>query len=114
LIKIVLFGYSRELISFGSLEKACSENIIFMALACGQKPNHSTITGFVSSIDQQIAPLFTKVLMVCDEEGLLGGWNLFSATFAFAGEWTGSPYELRPRLISNGCCIALFTTLRRS
>ena len=36
LIKIVLFGYSRGLISSRSLERACSENITFMALACGQ------------------------------------------------------------------------------
>ncbi|MBW1700338.1 MAG: transposase [Deltaproteobacteria bacterium] len=51
LIKIVLFGYSRGLISSRSLERACGENIIFMALSCGQKPDHSTIATFVSSID---------------------------------------------------------------
>jgi len=32
LIKIVLFGYSRGLISSRSLERACKENITFMAL----------------------------------------------------------------------------------
>jgi len=32
LIKIVLFGYSRGLISSRSLERACRENITFMAL----------------------------------------------------------------------------------
>ena len=36
LIKIVLFGYSRGLISSRSLERACKENITFMALSCGQ------------------------------------------------------------------------------
>ncbi len=73
LIKVVLFGYSRGLISSRSLEGACKENITFMALACWQKPDHSTIAAFVSSIDREIESLFTKVLLICEEEGLLGG-----------------------------------------
>jgi len=43
LIKIVLFGYSRGMISSRSLERACRENVTFMALACYHKPDHSTI-----------------------------------------------------------------------
>jgi transposase len=35
LIKVVLFGYSRGLITSRSLEHACRENITFMSLACG-------------------------------------------------------------------------------
>ena len=63
LIKIILFGYSRGLISSRSLERACLENITFMSLSCGQKPDHSTIAAFVSSIDEGIETLFTKVLL---------------------------------------------------
>ncbi|MDY6857694.1 MAG: transposase [Thermodesulfobacteriota bacterium] len=33
LIKNVLLGYSREMISSQSLERACSDNITFMAMA---------------------------------------------------------------------------------
>jgi transposase len=73
LIKIVLFGYSRGMISSRSLERGCCENITFMALACGQKPDHSTIAAFVSSLDKEIGALFTKVLLICEEDGLLGG-----------------------------------------
>ena len=61
LIKIVLFGYSRGLISSRSLERACRENITFMALACGQMPDHSTIAAFVSSIDREIESLFSRI-----------------------------------------------------
>ena len=53
LIKIVLFGYSRGLLSSRSLERACRENITFMALACGQTPDHSTIAAFVSSFEMK-------------------------------------------------------------
>jgi transposase len=73
LLKVVLFGYSRGLISSRDLEKACRENVTFMALACGQKPDHSTIAAFVSSLKIEISPLFRDVLLVCEEEGLLGG-----------------------------------------
>ncbi|MGB5922102.1 MAG: transposase, partial [Syntrophobacteria bacterium] len=54
-------------------EQACRENVVFMALACGQKPDHSTIAAFISSMKHEIMPLFRDVLMVCEEEGLLGG-----------------------------------------
>ena len=73
LLKIVLFGYSRGMLSSRSLQRACYENITFMALACGLKPDHSTIAAFVSSLGKEIKPLFTKILLICEEENLLGG-----------------------------------------
>ena len=73
LLKIVLFGYSRGFTSSRPLERACKENIMFMALTCGQAPDHSTIAAFIASLGEQVVPLFTQVLMICDEEKLLGG-----------------------------------------
>ena len=73
LLKIVLFAYSRGIIHSRKIEKACKENIIFMALSCGQQPDHSTIAAFVSTLQDQIQPLFRDVLLTCGEMGLLGG-----------------------------------------
>jgi len=73
LLKVVLFAYSRGLTGSRKIEQACRENVVFMALSCGEKPDHSTIAAFVSSMQAEIAPLFRDVLMVCEEEGLLGG-----------------------------------------
>jgi transposase len=73
LLKVVLFGYSRGLISSRQIERACKENVVFMALSCGQQADHSTIAAFVSSMKGEILPLFRDVLLVCEEEGLLGG-----------------------------------------
>ena len=73
LLKLVLFGYSRGLISSRNIERACKENVTFMALACGQQPDHSTIATFVSSMKVEIAPLFRDVLLICHEMDLLGG-----------------------------------------
>jgi len=73
LLKVVLFGYSRGLISSRSIERCCKENITFMALSCGQQPDHSTIAAFVSSMKDEILFLFRDILLVCEEMNLLGG-----------------------------------------
>ncbi|MDI6687719.1 MAG: IS1182 family transposase [Desulfobacterales bacterium] len=101
LIKIVLFGYSRGMLSSRSLERACNENIIFMALACGQKPDHSTIAAFVSSIDNEIDLLVTKALLICEEEGLLGGTHFsldgLKLSSNAAKEWSGTFSDLKKK-----------------
>ena len=73
LLKVILLGYSRGLNSSRPIERACKENVTFMALTCGTHPDHSTIAAFVSSMKNEIGPLFTDVLLVCEEEDLLGG-----------------------------------------
>jgi len=99
LLKVVLLGYSRGLISSRQIERACKENVTFMALTCGEHPDHSTIAGFVSSMEEEIKPIFRDVLLVCEEEGLLGG-----TFFALDGcklasnaskEWSGTIGDLR-------------------
>ncbi len=101
LLKIVLFGYSRGLISSRSLERACKENITFMALCCGQKPDHSTIAAFVSTLDREIEPLFTKVLLICDEEDLLGGTHFsldgLKLSSNASKEWSGTFADLKKK-----------------
>ncbi len=99
LLKIVLLGYARGLISSRKIEQACRENVVFIALACGQQPDHSTIAAFVSSMKDEILPLFRDVLLVCQEMDLLGG-----TFFALDGlklpsnaskEWSGTRSELQ-------------------
>jgi transposase len=101
LLKVVLFGYSRGLISSRKLERACKENVTFMALACGQQPDHSTIASFISSMKVEIAPLFRDVLLICHEMDLLGG-----TFFALDGcklpsnaskEWSGKHADLHKK-----------------
>jgi len=99
LLKIVLFGYSRGLKGSRRLEAACRENVVFMALSCGQSPDHSTIAEFISGMGAgRVEALFTQVLMVCAAEGLLSGTH-----FAIDGvklssnaskEWSGTRADL--------------------
>lgn len=73
LLKVVLLGLARGQLGSRKIEAACKENIIFMALTCGQTPDHSTIAAFVSSMDNEISNIFTDILFYCDKKGLLGG-----------------------------------------
>jgi transposase/IS5 family transposase len=101
LLKVVLLAYSRGLISSRKIEQACRENVVFIALACGQQPDHSTIAAFVSSMKEEIMPLFRDVLLVCEDMNLLGG-----TMFALDGcklpsnaskEWSGTFPELQKK-----------------
>jgi transposase/IS5 family transposase len=101
LLKVVLLAYSRGLISSRKIEQACGENVVFIALACGQQPDHSTIAAVVSSMKEEILPLFRDVLLVCEEMNLLGG-----TMFALDGcklpsnaskEWSGTLAELQKK-----------------
>jgi hypothetical protein len=100
-LKVVLLAYSRGLISSRKIEQACRENVVFIALACGQQPDHSTIAAFVSSMKDEILPLFGDVLLVCEEMNLLG-----DTMFALDGcklpsnaskEWSGTFPELQKK-----------------
>jgi transposase len=73
LLKVVLLAYSRGLIFSRQIERACIENVTFMVLSGNQRPDHSTIAAFVSSMKHEILPLFRDILLVCEQEHLLGG-----------------------------------------
>jgi transposase len=99
LLKVVLLAYSRGLISSRQIERACCENVLFMAISCNQRPDHSTIASFVSSMKDQIKPLFRDILLVCEQEDLLSG-----TFFAIDGcklssnaskEWSGKIKDLK-------------------
>ncbi len=72
LLKIVLYAYSRGIVSSRKIEQACRENVIFMALSADTRPHFTSIADFISSMDKEIIHLFRDVLLVCDDMGLIG------------------------------------------
>jgi len=58
LLKIILLAYCRGMQSSRQMERACLENITFMAMACGYTPDHSTIAAFVSSMQEEVKSVF--------------------------------------------------------
>jgi len=72
LLKIVLLAYSRGIISSRKMESACRENVIFMVVSGESQPDHSTLAAFVSKLGNEVAKLFSQVLVLCDAQGLIG------------------------------------------
>ena len=73
LLKVIRLAYSRGIIGSRRIELACRENILFMALAGGHQPDHSTISAFVASMQDIIIDIFLQTLLVCSELNLLAG-----------------------------------------
>ncbi len=73
LLKIILLAYSRGITGSRKIERECRENIMFLAMACGQIPDYSTIATFMSTLGMdRITSIFRDILLVCEDEGLLG------------------------------------------
>src|SRR5512140_2392091 len=99
LLKVILLAYAKGMISSRQIEQACQENIIFIALSYGYAPDHSTIASFVSSTQSEIQTVFSNVLLVCEELGLLDGTHFsldgVKLSANVSKEWSGTIDELK-------------------
>ncbi len=99
LLKVILLAYARGMISSRQIERACHENIIFIALSYGYAPDHSTIASFISSMQSEIQTIFSDVLLVCEGLGLLDGTHFsldgVKLSANVSKEWSGTIDELK-------------------
>lgn len=102
LLKVVLFAYSRGVISSRKIAALCENNIVFMALSGDNRPHFTTIADFVSRCEDKIVSVFRDVLLVCDQEGLIGkdmfaidGVKMPSNAFK---EWSGTRQKFKKKL----------------
>lgn len=72
LLKIILFAYSQGIISSRTIERACREQVTFIALCGDNAPHFTTIARFISELVDDIGWIFTQVLVICDGQGLIG------------------------------------------
>lgn len=72
LLKAVLLGYSQAIVSSRSIERACRDNVLFIAITGDAKPHFTTIADFISRSRDAIASVFAQVLAILDQEGLIG------------------------------------------
>jgi len=72
LLKVVPFAYSRGIVRSRDIERACREQVTFIALSGDSAPHFTTFADFVSTLGDQIEPLFKEVLLICDRQGLIG------------------------------------------
>jgi transposase len=72
LLKVVLFAYSQGIVSSRGIERACREQVTFIALSGDSAPHFTTIAAFISGLGDAVARLFGQILTLCDRQGLIG------------------------------------------
>lgn len=53
LLKIILFAYSRSIITSRTIARLCVENVICMALSADTSPHYTTIADFIASNEKK-------------------------------------------------------------
>ncbi|MBS9899164.1 transposase [Vibrio alginolyticus] len=99
MLKVIFYAYSLGMLSSRRIERACINNVTFMCLSGDSRPHFTTIAAFIAQMKNTIEPLFTQVLMICDEQGLIGR-NMFAIdgckiSSNASKEWSGTHDELR-------------------
>ena len=72
LLKVILFAYSKGLISSRQIEVACRTNIVFMALCGDLHPDHATIARFLTAHSAAVRGVFRDVLLIAAQGDLIG------------------------------------------
>lgn len=99
LLKIVLYGYYKGIVSSRKLAEACERHVVFMALSADTRPHFTTIADFIAQMHQEVTGVFTDVLLYAGELNLIG-----RDTFAIDGcklpsnaskQWSGTLKDLR-------------------
>ena len=102
LLRVILYGYYRGITSSRTIASLCKTDLKFMSLAGGDTPHFTTIADFVSSQPEAIADVFHRILLVCDDSGLIGKEH-----FAIDGcklpsdaskQWSGSHKDMRRKI----------------
>jgi transposase len=98
MLKIIFYAYSLGLLSSRRIARACQTNITFMCLSGDVQPHYTSIAAFITHMSKHIQPLFTQVLMTCEQQGLIGG-NMFAIDGCkipsnASKEWSGTHAEL--------------------
>lgn len=71
MVALLLYSYCTGVVSSRKIEKACCEDVAFRVVAGNLVPDHTTIARFRANHEQALAGLFTQVLRMCGQAGLV-------------------------------------------
>ncbi len=71
LVALLLYAYARGNRSSRGIERACREDVVYKLITAMRVPDHSTIAEFRRRHERAPGELFTGVLALCDEAGLV-------------------------------------------
>ena len=71
MVALLLYAYARGRRSSRVIERACVEDVAYRVIAANQVPDHSTIARFRQRHEAALAGLFSGVLALCADAGLV-------------------------------------------
>jgi len=71
MVALLLYAYARGNRSSRGIERECQEDVAYMVITAQQAPDHSTIAEFRKRHETALPDLFTEVLALCKQAGLV-------------------------------------------
>ena len=71
MVSLLLYSYARGERSSRGIERKCVEDVAYRVIAAQQKPDHATIARFRARHEDALGKLFSSVLGLCREAGLV-------------------------------------------
>ena len=71
MVSLLLYAYCLGVRSSRQIERACEMDVAFRVITANQKPDYSTVCRFRSQNEEELGVLFTQVLRLCAEAGLV-------------------------------------------
>ena len=71
MVSLLLYAYARGERSSRGIERKCVEDVAYRVIAAQQKPDHATIARFRARHEAALGKLFSSVLSMCKEAGLV-------------------------------------------
>jgi transposase len=107
MVALLLYAYARGERSSRGIERCCVEDVTYRVIAAQQTPDHATIARFRVRHEAALAHLFSEVLGLCRESGLVKvGLIAIDGTrvHANASHHSNLDYEQLAREILKGGC----------
>ena len=71
MVALLLYAYAKGERSSRGIERECTEDVAYRVISANQRPDHTTIARFRQRHEQALAELFSDVLGLCAEAGLV-------------------------------------------
>ncbi|MGO9762210.1 MAG: transposase [Solirubrobacteraceae bacterium] len=71
MVSLLVYAYARGERSSRGIERKCVEDVAYRVIAAQQKPDHATIARFRARHEAALAELFSSVLGLCKQAGLV-------------------------------------------
>jgi transposase len=71
MVALLLYAYARGNRSSRGIERACREDVVYKLITAMRVPDHSTIAEFRRRHERALGELFSEVLALCEEAGLV-------------------------------------------